>query len=112
MAASELLENAVKYASEEGTKVAVEHKPEEGKLYLSVENFSTQVNWEVLKNEIERINNGNPEEVYLMKMAEAALRTDGGSQLGLARIRYESNAEIKFSAENDLVKVSVIFDLK
>ena len=47
-----------------------------------------------------------------MKMAEAALRTDGGSQLGLARIRYESNAEIKFSAENDLVKVSVIFDLK
>ena len=65
-----------------------------------------------MKNEIERINNGNPEEVYLMKMAEAALRTDGGSQLGLARIRYESNAEIKFSAENDLVKVSVIFDLK
>ena len=112
MAASELLENAVKYASEEGTKVTVEHKPEENKLYLSVENFSNPVNCEVLRNEIERINSGNPEEVYLKKMAEAALRTDGGSQLGLARIRYESNADIKFSTENNLLKVSVIFDLK
>lgn len=112
MAASELLENAVKYASEEGTKVTVEHKPEENKLYLSVENFSNPSNCEVLRNEIERINSGDPEEVYLMKMAEAALRTDGGSQLGLARIRYESNAEIKFSSENNLLKVSVIFDLK
>lgn len=112
MAASELLENAVKYASEEGTKVTVEHKPEENKLYLSVENFSNAANSKVLKDEIERINSGDPEKVYLMKMAEAATRTDGGSQLGLARIRYESNAEINFSTKNNLLKVSVTFDLK
>ena len=45
-------------------------------------------------------------------MQEAALRTDGGSQLGLARIRYESNASISLDVDGDLVKVTVIFDLK
>ncbi|MBP7551829.1 MAG: ATP-binding protein [Spirochaetes bacterium] len=112
MAASELLENAVKYASDEGTKISVEHKKDENKLFLHVENFSSKENIKVLLNELDKINSGEPQEVYLMKMQEAALRTDGGSQLGLARIRYESDAFIKVDVDNDLVKVTVIFDLK
>lgn len=112
MAASELLENAVKYASEEGTKISVEHNKDENKLYLIVENFSSPENYKVLSGEIEKINKGDPQEVYLQKMQEAALRTDGGSQLGLARIRYESNASIGITVEDDLVRVTVIFDLK
>ncbi len=112
MAASELLENAVKYASDEGTKISVEHKPDENKLYLNVENFSHKENIEILKSHIEMISNGDPAQVYLQKMQEAAMRTDGGSQLGLARIRYESNASISLAVEDDLVGVTVIFDLK
>lgn len=112
MAASELLENAVKYASDEGTKISVEHKKDTNKLFLHVENFSSPENIKVLMSEVERINNGEPQEVYLMKMQEAALRTDGGSQLGLARIRYESNALIQVDVDGDLIKVTVIFDLK
>jgi len=112
MAASELLENAVKYASDEGTKISIEHIKDENKLYLEVQNFSTQSNIKILQSELEKINKGDPQEVYLMKMQEAALRTDGGSQLGLARIRYESNATINLEVDGDLVKVSVIFDLK
>ena len=112
MAASELLENAVKYASEEGTKIQVEHKKEENKLYLHVENFSYQENIKILQNEVLFINSGDPQEVYLKKMQEAALRTDGGSQLGLARIRYESSASISLDIDGDLIKVTVIFDLK
>jgi hypothetical protein len=112
MAASELLENAVKYASDEGTKISVEHKKDENKLFLHVENFSSKENIKILLSEVEQINSGEPQEVYLMKMQEAALRTDGGSQLGLARIRYESDAFIKVDVDNDLVKVTVVFDLK
>ena len=112
MAASELLENAVKYASDEGTKICVEHLKDENKLSLVVENFTYQENIAILRSEIDKINSGDPTEVYLKKMQEAALRTDGGSQLGLARIRYESNANISMQAEGDLVKVTVIFDLK
>ncbi|HQB62498.1 MAG TPA: hypothetical protein PK899_12670, partial [Spirochaetota bacterium] len=79
MAASELLENAVKYASDEGTKISVEHKKDENKLFLHVENFSSKENIKILLSEVEQINSGEPQEVYLMKMQEAALRTDGGS---------------------------------
>ncbi len=50
--------------------------------------------------------------MYLMKMQEAALRTDGGSQLGFARIRYETNAHISLDVKDDLVKVVVVFDLR
>lgn len=112
MAASELLENAVKYASEDGTKISVEHNKSEDKLYLVVENYAAPENWKILKEEIEKIGQGDPQEVYLKKMQEAAFRTDGGSQLGLARIRYESNATIGITIDDDLVKVTVIFDLK
>jgi hypothetical protein len=112
MAASELLENAVKYASDEGTKICVEHLKDENKLSLVVENFTYQENIAILRSEIDKINSGDRTEVYLKKMQEAALRTDGGSQLVLARIRYESNANISMQAEGDLVKVTVIFDLK
>ena len=112
MAASELLENAVKYASAEGTKIQVEHKKEENKLYLQVENYGNPEHVKVLQKEIEFINSGDPQEIYLKKMQQAALRTDGGSQLGLARIRYESNASVSISFDNDIVKICVIFDLK
>jgi len=111
MSASELLENAVKYASEEGTKIQIEHRKEENKLYLNVENFSVLEDIEILKKEIDVINEGDPQEMYLKKMQEAAFRTDGKSQLGLARIRYESNAIIRLKTENNLVKIIVIFDL-
>jgi len=111
MAASELLENAVKYASEEGTKIQIEYKKEESKLYLHVENFSAPENVEMLKKEIEIINDGDTQEMYLRKMQEAAIRTDGKSQLGLARIKYESNASIQLNKEENLIKITVIFDL-
>ena len=74
--------------------------------------FQHKENIEILKSHIEMISNGDPAQVYLQKMQEAAMRTDGGSQLGLARIRYESNASISLAVEDDLVRVTVIFDLK
>lgn len=112
MAASELLENAVKYASAEGTKISVKHFKDKGELSLVVENFSAPENSSILMTEIERISQGDPQQIYLQKMQEAALRTDGGSQLGLARIRYESNADISIDIDGELVRVKVIFDLK
>jgi hypothetical protein len=111
MAASELLENAVKYAADEGTKVSLEHLKEEKKLYLCVENFASPEQIKILKSQVQEINEGNPQEIYLQKMQEAALRTDGGSQLGLARIRYESDSKIVMEVEGDLVRVAVTFSL-
>ena len=39
------------------------------------------------------------------------MREDGGSQLGFARIRYESNSEISVDVDDDLVSVTILFRL-
>lgn len=111
MSVSELLENSIKYGSEAGIKISVELIETEDKIIVSVENYSTPENIAVLMKEIERVNSGPPEKVYLEKMQEAAMRTDGGSQLGLARIRYEANAEISINVKNDLVSIITEFNL-
>ena len=111
MAASELLENAVKYASQDGTRISARHNSQEKTLEMLVENYSDKKNIEVLKKEIESVIKGDPEKIYLKKTQEAALRTDGVSQLGFARIRYESNAEIKLEINDDLVQIVLLFDL-
>jgi hypothetical protein len=112
MCASEMLENSIKYASEEGTKITVKYNKNADQLTLSVENFSSPSNIEVLLKQIAIVNAGTPEEMYLNKMQEAAARNDGGSQLGLARIRYETNASIGCEINKDLVKILITFDLK
>jgi len=105
IAASELLENAVKYASAEGTKISVDHLKTENKLILIVENFSDPEHVKVLRDQLEFVNEGSPEEMYLKKMQDAAMRSDGASQLGFARIRYETNALIHCTVKDDLVQI-------
>ncbi len=111
MAGSELLENAIKYASEEGTKISCRYREDDNTLILIVQNFSSPENIKVLRQQIDIVNTGNPEEMYMKKMMEAAMREDGGSQLGFARIRYESNSEISVDVDDDLVSVTILFRL-
>jgi len=111
ISASELLENAIKYASEDGTKVKVVYYKDKNFLRLYVENFSNENNVNVLKKEVEKVMEGSSESMYLNKMMEAAMRNDGGSQLGFARIRYETNANIDIKIDNTLVRVTLDFDL-
>ena len=111
ISASELLENAIKYASEDGTKVKVIYYKEKNFLKLYVENFSTEKSINILKKEIEKVMTGPSEKMYLDKMVEASTRNDGGSQLGFARIRYETNANIEVKIDESLVRVTLNFDL-
>ncbi len=111
ISASELLENAIKYASEDGTKVKIIYLKEQKFLTLYVENFSNEENISVLKKEVEKVMQGSAEKMYLNKMMEAAMRSDGGSQLGFARIRYETDARIDIKVDKTLVRVVLSFDL-
>lgn len=110
-AASELLENAVKYASAEGTKISMEYFQEDNKLQLCVENFSTHENIKILKEQIDEINSDDHHSVYLKKIKEATLNTDDSAHLGLARIRYETKTDVKITIEKDLVNVFMNFNL-
>ena len=101
MATSELLENAVKYGSSEDTHCIVQAYPETGVIQASVTNHATEQGAREVKALFDRIMAGDPLESYIMQMREAATRTDGKSQLGLARIRYETGADVKLDLTPD-----------
>ena len=102
MAASELLENAVKYGASEDTHCIVQAFPETGLITASVTNQATEQGAKEVSGLFKKIMAGDPLEAYIMQMREAATRSDGKSQLGLARIRYETGANLKLevSPEN------------
>ena len=102
MAASELLENAVKYASAEETNILVQVSPNsEKRVRMTVENKTTPEAAAALKVLFDEISQGDPLEAYMKRMREAALRSDGKSQLGLARIRYETGADMNLEVSED-----------
>uniref|UniRef100_A0A7C3EDQ6 Histidine kinase/HSP90-like ATPase domain-containing protein n=1 Tax=Gracilinema caldarium TaxID=215591 RepID=A0A7C3EDQ6_9SPIR len=107
MAASELLENAVKYAQGEETLVKLQLLPETESIMVSVTN---RANLEAIKGlqEIwEKVMQGDPLQAYITQMQLAATRTDSKSQLGLVRIRYETGADMKLDVQGDMVTISL-----
>jgi len=108
MAASELLENAVKYASGDGTSIVLQAFPETGSITVSVTNRGNADSAKGLQDIFRRIMSGDPLEAYIQQMREAATRSDGKSQLGLARIRYETSGNLKLEVTNDyLITITV-----
>lgn len=101
MAASELLENAVKYAKGEETSIIVQAFPESNLITCSVTNKGDEASVKELQAHYKKIMSGDPLEAYIAQMREAAVRQDGKSQLGLARIRYEVGANIKLEITPD-----------
>lgn len=113
LAASELVENAVKYASSEDTRIKVEVTDDRRFMILTVENKASDQQIEVLKKEFEKVTSGDPLQAYLEKMKEAAISPKGQSQLGLARIQYESNADLTLKIkEKNLISVTAKFEIK
>jgi len=94
MATSELLENAVKYGASEDTHCIIQAFPDTGMIIASVTNQASPKGAEEVKALFSKIMSGDPLEAYISQMRESATRTDGKSQLGLARIRYETGAEL------------------
>jgi hypothetical protein len=105
MAASELLENAVKYAAGEETHVKVSLSSEEKAVEISVSNRASPEAVAGLKAVWASVMTGDPLESYLRMMREAATRSDGKSQLGLVRIRYETGGVMSLRTEGDLVTI-------
>lgn len=107
MAASELLENAVKYASGDDTHISVYVAPQTEKITVRVSNIASDESIAVLKEIYNKVQEGNPLDSYVSQMKEAALRSDGKSQLGIARIRYETGGDIKLNIDGNMVKVVI-----
>ena len=49
----------------------------------------------------------DPLAAYVTKMKEAATRSDGKSQLGLVRIRYETGAQMTLKTEGEFITIEL-----
>ena len=105
MAASELLENAVKYAAGEDITVSVNVFLKGENLNISVSNEASPEAVRSLQALFQKISAGNPLDAYMTQMREAAVRKDGQSQLGLARIRYETGLDMKLKTDSGVVTI-------
>ena len=111
MAASELLENAVKYASDEESYLKIAIAKQSSVVDVCVKNRAEPHHINTLRRELALIQAGNPETVYLKKM-EAAAMTEGQSRLGLIRILYEANAKLRLEVVDTEVAIHAIFPLE
>lgn len=111
MAASELLENAVKYASEEEGYLKIAIAKGMNEVDVCVKNKAEPHHINTLRREFALIHAGEPEKVYLKKMEEAA-STEGQSRLGLARILYEGGATLRLDVNDAEVSIHAIFPLE
>jgi hypothetical protein len=107
MAASELLENAVKYASRDDTHIVIKVAPNTEKMSIAVENSATPEAIAVLREVYQKITTGDPLQMYIAQMKEAAVRSDGKSCLGLARIRYETGGHLWLDVEEQTVRLAI-----
>ncbi len=55
----------------------------------------------------DKLKESNTLEAYVSMMKVAALRQDGKSQLGLARIQYETAGELKLDIDGNKVTLSI-----
>ncbi|MBN1522928.1 MAG: ATP-binding protein [Spirochaetales bacterium] len=110
MAASELLENAVKYASHDETHIVIRVSPETERIVISVENTSSKESIAQLKDVYDKIIEGDPFQMYVAQMKEAAVRSDGKSHLGLARIRYETGGDLSLKISGNTVNLSIVIE--
>ncbi len=111
MAASELLENAVKYASEEEGYLKISIAKSINEVDVCVKNRAEAHHINILRKELALIHAGEPEKVYLKKMQDAAM-TEGQSRLGLARILYEAGARLRLDIADSEVSIHAIFTLE
>jgi hypothetical protein len=108
LATSELLENAVKYGASEDTRCVVRAYSDTGALQAAVSNHATEESVRELRAVFEKIQTGDPLEAFISQMRQASTRTDGKSQLGLARIRYEAGGQMSIEITPErLVTVTV-----
>lgn len=114
MSASELLENAVKFSNRDGIRMLIRKLGKKKLIELKVYNFVEKKDAGILVDRIKDMNKSDPLQYYITKMKESVSRKDGKSGLGLARIRYEGEADIicKYLEDNKAVEITARFGVK
>jgi len=113
LAIHELIENSMRY-SPEGSDIHVNAKEKKNCIIFQIRNFPLEKKrgdvFEYLKKELGELNKMDPKEAYLQKLAATQEDINAELHLGLARIRYETNADLEIETnEQNLIIITSTF---
>ncbi len=109
LAAHELIENAIKYSASDRSKIKVQVEERSASVVVTVENDARRQDIANLISEITAVaDTKDPMAYYRSKIELAVKRTDGRACLGLARIRFESQMEIRWTISGTRVRISAV----
>ena len=114
MVAQELLENAVKYGGEGTEGIRLSLRVEEAGVTLEVRSRvpADVAHLETLGGAVERLRAcRDPYQAWVERLQRAAGRpeTEGGSELGLARIAYEGRCALDFRVDAGVLAVCAVY---
>ena len=101
MSVNELIENAIKYSDKEGIQIKIQIISNEKNFYVNVSNHTTDNEEKNLKKILSEINSLPPLEAYMNRMKLSVDSLNDKSAIGLARVRYESRAEINHTYDDE-----------
>lgn len=109
MATHEMLENAVSYSTDQRSefRISARRNGLEASVSLETKNRATPERLALVRSALEEVVGApDPAALYLHQMRRAAKRRDGGSGLGLGRIRAEADLTISFEIVDDLLTLT------
>ncbi|MBX3216116.1 MAG: ATP-binding protein [Labilithrix sp.] len=104
MATHEMLENAVHYSSDHRSELVVSLHRVSGQFLVTIRttNRATDERLTKVRRALDEVVTAeDPMDLYNQLVRRAAKRTDGGSGLGLGRIRAEADLALSYSIEGD-----------
>jgi hypothetical protein len=106
-AASELLENAVRYTKRNGVRLSVQNEENESRVFIIIINFAEEIHAKKLVKRVREMNKNDSLEYYLFRMRESIRNKGESPGLGLARVYHESKATItvEYNKEKKIVEV-------
>ena len=110
MATHELLENAVKYASDGAMtlRITTERVREQEMLVLSVSNTASPANAQILAGAFEEMGRYEKMSDYYEMLVKRASEREEGSGLGLGRIRMEASMSLSCEVNDNVVCIKAV----
>jgi hypothetical protein len=109
MATHELLENTVSYSYDQRSefRITVRRHGKSAKVALETKNRATPEQLALVRRALDEVVGApDPAALYTDLMRRAAKRRDGGSGLGLGRIRAEADLTIDYEISGDLLTLT------
>lgn len=109
MATHEMLENAVHYSIDQRSELCIEARTTTESLIVTIRTRNRATTERLAKVRValdEVLNADDASTMYTRLLHRAAKRTDGGSGLGLGRIRAEADLALSYAIEGDTIAVT------